>query len=648
MRCPSILRRAAARTGREFHTLLDSAHYGHLYRPPRAGRPAPPRRLLLRGIETSAPAAAAFRSAFPEGAEAALSSADLICDHVFDLLGSGLRRLSDPAPDRDYAPIKWHLDVTSGYTWNPRLTARRIPLRPAPGVEVRVPWELSRFQHLPILGKAFLLTGQERYLREYTSQIEDWIEHNPVGLGVNWASPMDAALRAVSWLAAGEFLPLDRVGDSFLTRLQTSLAEHGAYLRSHLERYGNLSNNHYIADLVGLLLIGLCCPHLPRADSWRRFSQAELEAEARRQVYADGCHFEGSTAYHGLVLEMLFYAELLAARAGTPFSAAYRSIIRNMCAAALTCTKPDGRLPQIGDNDSAQFIALGPRRSPGLAHLFPLAALHLADASLDPGCSPELRETLFWVFGPAAAAAARSLPPAAPHPAASSLPDAGWHVMRTAADYAFVSCGRLGQSGHGGHNHNDLLSFELVLGGRDLIVDPGTYCYFADPAARNRFRSTQSHNTIQVDALEQNRIDPTRLFRLLPTGRIGHASVRETDGRLSFHGAIEYEGVQHSRRIMGEHVASRWRVEDRISSARPGRAVIRFHLAPGLQSDGQSIRASDGRTVARLQATGYSLCPETYGYSPGYGSRCAAVRLVGHFPVGPQPATVALAVIAES
>ena len=51
----------------------------------------------------------------------------------------------------------------------------------------------------------------------------------------------------------------------------------------------------------------------------------------------------------------------------------------------------------------------------------------------------------------------------------------------------------------GGHSHNDKLSFELHLGGRPVIVDPGMGTYTREPALRNAMRATAAHNTPQLD-----------------------------------------------------------------------------------------------------------------------------------------------------
>jgi len=99
------------------------------------------------------------------------AEADRICNHVFDLLGSGPTPLGEK--------IDWHTDFKTGHRWNPQTYYKRI--RPAPypgGYDIKVPWELSRCQHFVRLGQAYWITGDEKYAQEFMVPVNDYIKSN--------------------------------------------------------------------------------------------------------------------------------------------------------------------------------------------------------------------------------------------------------------------------------------------------------------------------------------------------------------------------------------------------------------------------------------------------------------------------------------
>ena len=65
---------------------------------------------------------------------------------------------------------------------------------------MKIPWELFRFQHLNLLGQAYILTGDKKYAEGFANQIGDWMRKNPVYFGVTWKCTMDVAIRAANWL----------------------------------------------------------------------------------------------------------------------------------------------------------------------------------------------------------------------------------------------------------------------------------------------------------------------------------------------------------------------------------------------------------------------------------------------------------------
>jgi hypothetical protein len=172
-----------------------------------------------------------------------IETAEKVCEHKFNLLGSGdvkvcyqlkangfekylyhevigdkeitkniLRfrefteklELSTSYFDK-YDLIDWHTDFRSGYRWNKKTWYKWIRYGHVPGADIKVPWELSRFQHLTDLGRAYHTAGDEKYVFEFTCQITDWLMNNPPKFGINWACTMEVAIRSLNWILGSYF-----------------------------------------------------------------------------------------------------------------------------------------------------------------------------------------------------------------------------------------------------------------------------------------------------------------------------------------------------------------------------------------------------------------------------------------------------------
>ena len=211
---------------------------------------------------------------------------------------------------------------------------------------------------------------------------------------------------------------------------------------------------------------------------------------------------------------MFFYCEVLAERYGTAFSAKYQQRLKKMFEFSLYCIKPNGMIPQVGDNDNGRFLIFCKRPILEHKYLLSLAAAYYKDSGFNLA-EFGFDEEAFWVFGKDGMQVIRELPAKKEPLTSKAFPNAGWYIMRHKNDYCFVSCGPNGQDGIGGHAHNDKLSFELMLNGQDIIVDPGTYVYTPYPKERNKFRSTEYHNTVKFDDYEQNEFCKKDIFSLV-------------------------------------------------------------------------------------------------------------------------------------
>jgi hypothetical protein len=300
---------------------------------------------------------------------------------------------------KDYTPIDWQLDFKSGYRWSESDWYKNIKLITShEGVDIKVPWELSRMQHLSEMAMTYSLGKDENILIEFKNQVLDWIAANPPRFGVNWACTMDVGIRIANLLIAFDiFVAQEASFDKpFLKVFASSVYDHADHIIKNLEWSETIRANHYLGNIAGLLIASAYLPSDKQTDALLAFAVQELFIEVDRQFLTDGGHFEASTNYHRLCAEMAvisatFLESLPADRIASMFNSSPRyinygpglnsNILNNLAvgykktgkvlpvsfyrkinlAAQFThdITKFDGTVPQIGDNDSGRFIRLG-------------------------------------------------------------------------------------------------------------------------------------------------------------------------------------------------------------------------------------------------------------------------------------------------
>ena len=522
---------------------------------------------LPQRLPVSPDRVAAIRRVYEQQApglyEATIESADRVCRHVFDLLGSGPIALG--------ATIDWHRDFKSGYRWNPEQCFLDVAHGHEAGVDIKVPWELSRGHHLVLLAQASLLTGDAKYAQECVTQLSSWIAANPTGRGVNWSCPMDVAIRAVNWVwAVGLLATSPLTTQDWLAEVLASLVAHGRFLMDNLEvRDDGVTTNHYLADLVGLLYLGLCLKEVREAEGWATFAVRALVREMDRQVLADGVHYESSLSYHRLVTEMFLSSAMLCRRHGVQLPTTFHDRLEKMCQFVEGYTKPNGFAPQIGDGDNGRLHMLTGYAQTDVRdhrHLLAVGAVLFDRANWWAAADPSWVEGL-WFGG--APRVTRDQEQVQPERGSVVFPDGGFYILRKAGDYVLFNGNPIGTQGVGTHKHNDLLSLEMHLEGEDILVDSGCFLYTSDPQSYARFRSTRYHSTVRVDQAEQNRLIPGKYFCLHPDSRL-HPVLWDIGGSVE-QVAAEHNGyerfshpVRHRREVRADWVNKSWRITDHL------------------------------------------------------------------------------------
>ncbi len=582
------------------------------------------------GFASASESAELQASLFPNKTARLLAQAHRIRDeHCWPLLGYGEKCFGA-------GEIDWNLDPLSGFDW-PATYHADINLIRRDGSDARVVWELNRFGHFITLGRAYALTANQKFSAEFFRQLASWRAQNPVALGVNWNCAMEVALRAMNLLAVFTlFLPSPQMTEQALLELLAAFDQHGAHIKRNLEFSHIATSNHYLADVTGLLWLGVMLPELDAAREWREFGLRELLNELEKQILADGADYEASTGYHRLKLELFLYSFVLCHLNGIDIAERYWKKLHTMVEYVHVYLRPDGRAPLIGDSDSGQVLPIVRRAGDDHAYVLALGAAVFQEPHFKVAGS-RAPEELLWILGQQGMRDYVSLPDAGPAPS-QAFPDAGTYVLRDNDLYLLFNASGAGVNGRGSHGHNDALSLEVSAGGTAFIVDPGTYVYTADLNARHLFRSTAYHSTVEIDGLEQNTTDQQTPFVI---GDEAHPRVlRWETGAERDCVAAEHYGyrplltITHRRTVTFYKPDRWWLVEDEISGAGQHRVTTRFHFDSGLEVSAHgetNVVARGGDSGARLFVCPIELIQapvfESLFTSRDYGARAPSVSI---------------------
>ena len=472
------------------------------------------------------------------------SFADLICCGRFPFLGYETAKLG--------IPPQWNVDFVAGFEWEQRPARELVPIVRYNGSDVKVPWELSRLQFLPILAKAYLLTGKAHYRDVAKSLFSDWREKNPVGVGVNWTLAMESALRGMSLCFLLSLLqPLQPCEQQWADDLTQSIWQHLLFTEASIEFSHLIRGNHYLANVVGLYCMASFLEG-PGMANRRKLYRRKIEQEILRQVYDDGGNYEASFSYHFLVLQLFTCSFLLMRADGYSPLPEFSGRLRAMFLYHEALAGESKCVPHVGDSDD------------GRTEIFASDLRQLV--SLTHGERDSLRVSSYLAIGSALFDLAEGYDNASDcawfglHPRQRSVvpsrvqlfPKSGVAVARENGTEVVFCAIPNGIHGSGSHTHNDKLSLIAKIGGIELLSDGGTCWYTRDILVRNLYRSTKAHNTIAVDGEEQNEFccDPRFEFSMSDQAHVSTIQVRETGDEITFcssHSGYSRIGVIHRR-----------------------------------------------------------------------------------------------------
>ena len=584
-----------------------------------------------------------------DGQKSLLAEADEIVDGKVRLFGGGP---VDLKLDFDQPLHHW-----SDYETHPKLLSNLYSLIP----DIKFIWEPARFGWAFTLGRAWHVSGDERYAETFWRYFEAFTKGNPPYLGPNWASGQEAVIRLMAFVWANQvFADAPASTTERKAQLARAVTHHAARITPTLLYARSQNNNHLLTEAAGLYTASLALPEHPQAKMWRQTGQKWLTWCFENQIDETGEYVQHSANYQRLMLQTALWVCALTTKAQ---SHKEKDTLRVSVPSWLSDKSRKNLvlashwLADLTDPISGQAANLGANDG---AYIFPLTTCPFGDFRpvvqaagraflrrdlVPPGAWDEMS---LW-FG-----LDRCEPVPLPGPY-RALVEPRLPVIRQGDAWGYLRAARI----HSRPSHADALHLDLWWRGLNLARDAGTYLYNADFPWDNRLASTLVHNTVSVDGREQM----TRAGRFLyldwqPANADWGAGADLNRGEMELHASHRAYGLWHRRSVIA--AAEKWQILDHLFPQKTGGGhphTFRLHwLLPdwewkvGNREQGVeiSLRSPYGQIELRIQTTPpfsqlYSLLslvrmgetllgsgnpdPIRGWYSPTYGIKLPALSL---------------------
>jgi hypothetical protein len=426
--------------------------------------------------------------------------------------------------------------------------------------DIKLVWEQGRFSWAYSLGRAYLLTCDERYSASFWSYFETFSEANPPNLGPHWASAQEVALRLLALVFAGHvFADSSHTSPERSEALWQSVAAHAARIPSTLVYARAQNNNHLLTEALGLYTTGSVLRSHPQSERWRKIGWHWLHHGFQNQIAQDGSYAQHSSNYHRLMLQVALWAGVISSHNKQIFP---HASLQRLAAATnwlLELLDPvTGRVPNLGPNDGAYILPLSTCSHHDYRPVLQAAALSFLDQQpFPPGPWDEMAS---WLKNSAEVTRVDEQPKMKSFSnIALRLPQhESWAYLRIAH---FTN--RPG--------HADQMHLDLWWRGRNIAQDAGTYLYNAPPPWDNSLSGTAIHNTISVAG--QDQMTRAGRFLWLDWARAHLLSrQRAKDGSweclIAEHDGYRRFGLIH-RRTVTAYREGRWQIKDDLLPLKP-------------------------------------------------------------------------------
>ena len=187
------------------------------------------------------------------------------------------------------------------------------------GNDIKLTWDLSRFQWLMESSLAFRCSGNDKILEIIEKRVNSWCVFNPVNVGVNWVCAQECAIRMLHFIISTELLsPVCNQNKEFITEF---VIVHLRRINASLIYSISQDNNHGVTESAALYIGALFLEEYTQdrvsiieLAQWRKKGKRFLVNRLNKLVLKDGGFAMYSVNYHRSILNLLVMVKVLEAR----------------------------------------------------------------------------------------------------------------------------------------------------------------------------------------------------------------------------------------------------------------------------------------------------------------------------------------------
>lgn len=439
--------------------------------------------------------------------------------------------------------------------------------------DVKNLWEISRFDWVTDLARAYSTTKENKYLTRLNELLNDWSENNPVNMTINWQCGQETSIRVMKLFNAS--VVLDSV-EGITLALWKLIFQHVERINGNIQYAIAQDNNHGTSEAAGLYVGSLWLLNQGRdidkekrsiLTQYKKKARRILEGRIKKLVLRDGTFAQKSVNYHRVVVDTMSFVLYAMLRYNEPvFTSGIQKKLENLGNWLLQMiSSAEGDAPNFGPNDGAMLETL---HSADYRDFRPSLQLYFSLVRSERVWNePSVSEPLLW----------RKIEPTS----LKRKENAG--SVTKIFDSEFIQfvheniVVRVKATQDNFRPGNDVLHLDIWYKGVNVLLDSGTYSY--NSSLSDYFNSISAHNSVQFGEDEPM----PKISRFLNGKWIkvkNEIGIVDNDSVVQWEGSYkDYKGREHRRHILLDKQEKELKIVDFFNSKKRDMSkTLRFHV----------------------------------------------------------------------